>query len=256
MPSLHSRGAPARGKALTVLLVLGVSLAAACGSPPLPAPGAKPTSAAPAGRRAANVADDCEQEPGKPPPEPLKREYAGVAGKARCDREVYTIMGGVVHSLGVTCEYCHVKDDYPAMTHKKRVANWMAQELIPSIRAKTGEEVWCKDCHHVGEQGTPKPLGKSRKQSDAIEWMNTQLVARFETAQGDPLFCKSCHVGNLGSPDFKRKLILEDLLGDQSYPPRAAVPPPKNPSVESGATPESAADGGAPDAMPDMGDRK
>ncbi len=243
---------------MTWLLGLGVSLSAACAGKPLPAPGSEQPSGASPGRRVASVADDCEQQPGKPPPDPLKRDYRGVASKARCDREVYTIMGGVVHSLGVQCEYCHVKDDYPAMTHNKRVANWMAQELIPSIRAKTGEEVWCKDCHHVGDRGTPKPLGKPRKQSTALEWMNTQLVARFETKQGEPLYCKSCHGGNVGSPEFKKQLILEDLLSDGSFPPEPAAS--KSPAPEMGAgapaPPAPASDAGAPDSMPDMGDRK
>ncbi|MCA9626236.1 MAG: hypothetical protein KC766_01160, partial [Myxococcales bacterium] len=199
------------------------------------------------------------QQPGKPAPEPLKREYRGVAAKARCDREVYTVMGGVVHSLGVECEYCHVKDDYPAMTHNKRVANWMAQELIPSIRAKTGQDVWCSDCHHVGESGTPKPLGKPRQASSAIEWMNTQLVARFESKAGEPLYCKSCHGGNVGSADFKQKLILEDLLGDGSFPPAESLDAGSastGDQLDAGVPDGAALDGAAPDATPDMGDRK
>ncbi|MGE0324194.1 MAG: hypothetical protein AB7K71_26050 [Polyangiaceae bacterium] len=259
MPSSHSSPAVNGDLCLVTLLFLGVSFAAACGGQPLPPPGSESGSSSPVAKRAANVADDCAQEPGKPAPEPLKREYRGVAAKARCDREVYTIMGGVVHSLDVPCEYCHVKDDYPAMTHNKRVANWMAQELIPSIRAKTGQDVWCSDCHHVGDKGTPKPLGNPRKKSQAIEWMNTQLVARFETKDGEPLYCKSCHVGNVGSPEFKSKLFLEDLLGDQSFPPAELSAPAPKPGSEPAAGPDAdtpEADAGAPDKVPDMGDRK
>lgn len=208
-----------------------------------------------AAKRRAALIDDCAQEPGKPAPEALKREYLGVAHSARCDREVYTLMGGVVHSLGVECEYCHVKDDYPAMTHRKQVANWMAQELIPSIRAKTGEEVWCKDCHHNGTKGTPKPLGKPRKQTQAVEWMNLELAARFETKAGEPLFCKGCHGGNLGTPEFKAKLILTDLMGDGSYSHAAPPVAPAPPAVDAGA-PDATPTPAGSDGVTDMGDRK
>jgi hypothetical protein len=49
------------------------------------------------GKRAANAPDDCAREPGKPPPEPLRTQYLGVAKAARCQREVYSIMGGLTH---------------------------------------------------------------------------------------------------------------------------------------------------------------
>ena len=162
-------------------------------------------------------------------------------------------MGGLVHSLGVECEYCHVKDDYPAMTHRKQVANWMAQELIPSIRAKTGKAVWCADCHRTGERGTPNPVGKPRKQAQAVEWMNLKLAARFETKAGEPLFCRGCHGGNLGTPEFKSKLILTDLMGDGTYPQvKASVPGAPAPA----AIPDTADAGALPgDAgVSEMGD--
>jgi hypothetical protein len=41
------------------------------------------------------VADACEQRPRQPPLEALVRNYEGLAAKARCQREVYTIMAGV-----------------------------------------------------------------------------------------------------------------------------------------------------------------
>ena len=46
----------------------------------------------------------------------------------------------------------------------------------------------------------------------AIEWMTTHLAEDFETARGAPLHCKSCHRGNLGSPEFQRKIILTNNL--------------------------------------------
>ena len=48
----------------------------------------------------APLADECEQQPGTPPPEPLERSYAGVAARARCQGELRTIVSGVSHSLG------------------------------------------------------------------------------------------------------------------------------------------------------------
>src|SRR6185436_10453240 len=108
---------------LLVAIVLG-ALFGACSAAPLPAE-PPPAPAAPP-RRAADVPDDCVQQPGKPPPKPLERKYTGVAAKARCQREVFTIMGGHTHFLGVKCAYCHLEPDYKAMTHRKQIANWMA----------------------------------------------------------------------------------------------------------------------------------
>jgi hypothetical protein len=192
----------------------------ACGGAPLPAdsaesPSEQPVASAPA--RAAAVPDDCAVLPGKPPPKPLEREYTGVAAKARCQREVYTIMGGVTHFLGVKCNFCHVLPDYRVMTHRKHVANWMARELIPHLSKKTASpsgnrDLWCNDCHLVNGKGTTKILGNPRDQKWAIEWMTTHLVEDFETAKGNALYCKSCHKGNVGSPEFQRKIILTGNL--------------------------------------------
>jgi hypothetical protein len=194
------------------------------------------TNAAP--RRSANAPDDCAAQPGQPPPEPLHKEYTGLARKARCQREVYTIMGGVTHFLGVECKHCHVEPDYTLMTHNKQVANWMARELVPRLQKRDGGgEVWCNDCH----QGKPKNLGDPRKPGFAIEWMTTHLVERFDTSLGKPLLCRNCHQGDVGSPEFQRKIILtQNLPQGRSLPntaPRAvaaeaeAVEPPPLPTT-------------------------
>jgi len=196
---------------LPVLVAAGLG---ACGGAPEPrasAPVAIASSGAPTPKRAA-LPDDCEQQPGKPPPDPLERTYTGVAAKARCQREVYTIMGGVTHFLGVECEYCHLVPDYKAMTHRKEIANWMAADLIPSLQKKGGGEVWCNNCHTPGDKGIAKILGEPRQESFAIEWMTTHLVEDFETKKGSPLHCKSCHQGNLGTPEFQPKIILTNHL--------------------------------------------
>ena len=163
-------------------------------------------------KRRADVVDECAVVPGKPLPKPLERQYTGVAAQARCQNEVFGIMGGVTAFLGVRCAYCHLEPDYRAETARKHVANWMAGELIPRLRKKGGGEVWCNDCHVVDGKGTPKILGQPRDARWATEWMTTVLVAKFETADGSPLRCKDCHQANLGSAAFERKIILTDRL--------------------------------------------
>jgi hypothetical protein len=190
-----------------LLLVFGVL--AACGAAPEARPGAPARAASAPSPKRAPLPDDCEQQPGKPPPDPLERTYTGVAAKARCQREVYTIMAGVAGSLGVECNYCHLAPDYRAMTHRKEIANWMAADLIPSLQKKDGGAApWCDSCH----KGVAKILGDPRRDSFAIEWMTTHLVEDFQTRNGSPLHCKSCHQCNLGTPEFQRKIILTDHL--------------------------------------------
>ena len=206
---------------LVLARVVGAALVtlSACGGAPEPrtsAASAPPVSSAPssaAATKRANVPDDCEQQPGQPPPEPLARTYTGVAAKARCQREVYTIMGGVTHFLGVKCQYCHLVPDYKAMTHRKEIANWMASELIPALQKKDGGKApWCKDCHQASGKGVAKILGDPRSPSFAIEWMTTHMVEDFQAKDGTPLHCKGCHGGNVGTPEFQKKVILTNLM--------------------------------------------
>lgn len=225
-----------------------------CGAPPAstsPAVIAAQTETTPAlGRRRTDIPDDCDEVPGRPPPEPLRTQYTGVAKAARCQREVYTIMGGVTHFLGVTCKHCHLEPDYAADTHNKQVANWMARELVPRLKQReaTGDNaVWCKDCH----AGKAKFLGNPRQRSFAIEWMTMHLVEDLETTSGKSLKCKQCHRGDLGSPQFEAKIILSELSGLPSPPApvvSSAAPTPVAPPA-SAASPEPAV------PIPDFGAR-
>ena len=201
---------------LVLALLAGALFAAACGGAPEPRTSsgspqlaaASPTSVA----ESADVPGVCDPEPGKPP-ELLERTYTGVAAKARCQREVYTIMAGVTTFLGVRCQYCHLVPDYKAMTHRKQIANWMASDLIPSLqRKKNGAPPWCNNCHMAEGKGVAKILGDPRRPSFAIEWMTTHLVEDFQTKKGNPLHCKSCHVGNLGTPEFQPRVVLTNHL--------------------------------------------
>ena len=184
-----------------------VVLAGACGTPPPPRPSPPPPDAP----RTVVEIDDCAPEDGKPV-EPLARKYEGVARHARCQREVYTIMGMVTVALGQPCEYCHVRDRYPEMTERKRIANWMAAELVPSLEKHGGEELWCQDCHAPSGEGRAKILGNPRSRAQAIEWMTTHLVEKFDGARGEALRCKTCHQGNLGTKEWNAKVILTDHL--------------------------------------------
>jgi hypothetical protein len=195
-----------------------VVLAGACGTPPPPRPSPPPPDA-PAPRMVAEI-DDCAPVDGKAV-EPLLRKYEGVARHARCQREVYTIMGFVTRALGQPCEYCHVPDNYTAMTERKRIANWMAAELVPSLEKHGGGELWCKDCHAPAGKGRAKILGDPRNRAQAIEWMTTHLVEKFDTARGEALRCKTCHQGNLGTKEWNSKVILTDHL--PPIPEHAAV---------------------------------
>lgn len=234
--------------------VLLAELLAACAGPSAPAPAshAAPAPAATLGKRRADLLDDCAQEPGKPPPEPVRIAFTGVAKNARCQREVYTLMGGITHFLGVECKHCHQEPDYTADTHNKQIANWMARELVPKLqkRAAQGADdaLWCNDCH----AGKAKILGNPRQRSFAIEWMTTHLVEELETTNGKSPKCKQCHQGDLGSPQFQPKIILSELAGlpaAKAAAPATAVEP--APPVPVGAP----APAGSAAPLPDYGGR-
>lgn len=212
-------------------------LAGSCGSPPAhKAPeGQAPAPANTAGKRRADLPDDCEVQAGKPPPEPLRIAYTGVAKAARCQRAVYTIMGGLTHFLGVECRHCHLEPNYAADTHNKQLANWMARELVPRLQKRVAatdgsRDVWCQDCH----AGNPKLLGDPRRRDFAIEWMTTHMAEDFDTAAGKPPKCRDCHGGDLGSPEFRSKIILGELA---SLPAPAAPSPAAAPEAAPAATP-------------------
>lgn len=122
-------------------------------------------------------------------------------------------MADVAAALGVGCDYCHAPHDYRVATPRKDVANWMAVELAPRLAAKGGGgPVTCADCHARDGKPTAKILGAPRSESHAIEWMTTELVENFSLRDGKPLRCKTCHGGNLGTPEFRRRLLLTDAL--------------------------------------------
>lgn len=226
-------------------------LLGSCGSPPAQQ-GPDSQAKAPADavlKRRADLPDDCEAVVGQPPPEPLRQPYTGVAKAARCQRAVFTIMGGLTHFLGVECRHCHLEPDYAADTHNKQIANWMARELVPRLQKRVAgtdgsREVWCQDCH----AGKPKLLGDPRRRDVAIEWMTTHLGEDFGSVAGKPPKCRDCHGGDLGSPAFRPKIILGEL---------ASLPAPAAPATTAPAPAAPAEPGPAPSStpLPDFGAR-
>lgn len=153
-------------------------------------------------------------------------------------------MGGITHFLGVRCDFCHVEPNYEVMTHNKRVANWMATQLVPRLAKDGGGRVWCNDCHLVSGKGRAEILGNPRSETWAIEWMTTHLVEDLRSHDGKPLRCKGCHGGNLGSPEFRKKIILTgDLPGGR---PDAVGAEPAS-DADAGTTELDAGAAGEPD---------
>jgi hypothetical protein len=187
--------------ALLVMAVVGACSA----SVPAPAPVAP---AAPPGVEH----DVCEASPPLP-----HAPLSGVLRNARCDQDMYYSMSQVADMLGVDCTYCHAAKiegqkprDFPVMTPRKQVANWMSMELMAAIKPADGSPMKCSSCH-VDDQGRPvaKILGDPRDPVKANEWMNLVMVTRFVAVDGSKLKCKSCHVGAPGTPGFHRQVILK-----------------------------------------------
>jgi hypothetical protein len=220
---------PSAGWCGGVLLAVAASAAAAAGcsggAPPAepPAPVAKP-------RQAASDFDPCQGSP--PPP----KAYLGVLREAKCDQHMFLTMAETAGALGVTCAHCHAgkpgggpKDfDYPTMTPKKEVANWMKQQLVDRLKHKDGSPVTCASCH-IDRSGKPaaKFLGEPRDEKWAMEWMSLVMVNEFTLADGGKLRCKHCHEAPPGLAGFQEKVIGKEL---KALPVRTDLPPPGRPA--------------------------
>jgi hypothetical protein len=209
------------GKILPLLCAGALLVAAACGARPPPATEPKPAS--PSGVEH----DVCEGSPPLP-----HAPLAGVLRNARCDQDMYYSMSLVADMLGVDCTYCHAakvegqkERDFPAMTHKKEIANWMSAHLMKAVKPADGSPMKCSSCH-TDEHGKPvaKILGAPRDRVKASEWMSLVLVRKFVAADGSKLKCKSCHVGTPGTPEFRPAVLLqtEQLPQHQAGGPGAA----------------------------------
>ena len=184
-----------------------VAWVTACGTAPPPRENSAIGAPAQETLPATPAPDPCAPADAKPALA-LEKTYAGLARDARCEPELQAMMQEVSRALGVTCAYCHVSGDFAAMTERKRVANWMATEFVPSLHERSGGDITCRDCH----AGRAKILGNPRRRDWAIEWMTRELGERFEAAGGGPLYCKTCHGAELGNPAFRKQVILTQHL--------------------------------------------
>jgi hypothetical protein len=170
-------------------------------------------SAAPTSKPAPEAFDPCAGS--KAPP----KEYFGLLKAVPCEQQMFLTMASVAGQLDVECKHCHAphptdpkKEDYPVMTPKKDVANWMSMHLMSSIKPADGSRMTCKSCH-VDDKGKPiaKILGNPRDPGKAQEWMSLVMVNKFVARNsGDKLKCKSCHAGNYTTPQWKAKVILKN----------------------------------------------
>jgi len=214
-------------RVLCVVVAAWAGLAAGCGpsAQPPTGPAADSNAPAPPGQTGSGGVDPCEGSP------PVPRQYEGILRNAKCDQDMFLTMASVAGQLGVECEHCHQsfegqrdKFDYPAMTDKKKIANWMSMHLMSALRNKDGSPLRCKSCH-VDEDGKPllKILGEPRDPIKAQEWMSLVMVNKFVKVDGSKLRCNDCHVGNYSKADWQGRVILRTdqipphEVGEQSF---------------------------------------
>jgi hypothetical protein len=197
-----------------------LSILAACAAPrtaPAPPPSA-PSGPDP---------DVCQGSPPLP-----HAPLSGVLRNARCDQDMYQSMAQVETMLGVECEYCHAakvegqkERDFPKMTPKKEVANWMSVDLMLAVKPADGSPLKCSSCH-TDEHGQPvaKILGEPRDRAKANEWMSLVMVKKFVAADGSRLKCRSCHVGSPGTATFHAQVIMQNGQLPAHHPPVKGVP--------------------------------
>lgn len=146
---------------------------------------------------------------------PVPHPYEGILRVAECDQDMYAIMASVGDQLGVACSACHAplaadpsKQDFPAPTPRKEIANWMSAHLMTAIKTVDGSPMRCRSCH-TDALGQPvlKILGEPRDPVKVNEWMSLVMVRNFVAADGSKLKCKSCHGGSPGTPGFRATVI-------------------------------------------------
>ena len=80
-------------------------------------------------------------------------------------KKIIVIMKGVAKSLGVKCNYCHVKDgdgrlDPPQPTEHKLIAKYMMDHFISGLVGHDGQEVTCMTCHQGRTSFLPRSTSK------------------------------------------------------------------------------------------------
>ena len=246
------RGIPSRPTSLSPLIgalaLLGTALATSCGPPQDPAdpgppataeaaaktapkpaekPPEQPSDTEPAGPKLANVGvslpDDsiCEKNDDGTLTNPIEEgRYAGILQNAKCEQQKFITMGRVAQALGVACSHCHAphptdpkKEDYPKMTEKKHIANWMSSTFIQGLKRVDGTAMMCANCHsdEKNKKPTAKFLGEPRNSDYAQEWMGEVMTTKFVELSGKRLKCKTCHVGMAPGREGWTRNVLEQL---------------------------------------------
>jgi hypothetical protein len=102
----------------------------------------------------------------------------------------------------------------------------------------------------------------ARRREVAIEWMTAHLTESFSRVEpggvaSKPPRCRDCHGGDLGSPEFRSKIVLTDLATGavDPPPPPASAAPPANAAPPPPAAPPAPSASAAPLPLPDFGKR-
>jgi len=116
------------------------------------------------------------------------------------------IMPSFSKSLGVTCEFCHNKNDFRQPTAHKRVAARMWDEFVVKLALNSRAEatagaqapvLYCDSCH-----GGKSEFLNTQNKKAVSAWMSDQFVDNLARTDGAAHDCATCH----GAP-FRPKFL-------------------------------------------------
>lgn len=180
--------------------------------------------------------DADQQSPAQPPQEQPKPQTPGAPASQQAPQEVKNVqvLKGMNHqqvfqvmqewasSLGVKCNYCHVRP-FEQDTARKITARLMLRDYVMGMKHKDGTAVSCKDCHNgqatplrtrpfetafTAKQGGRQVL-KGMPDDKLMEVMNA-----FNQALG--VKCDYCHVQSNFDQDTPRKQIARFMVTEFS----------------------------------------
>jgi nitrate/TMAO reductase-like tetraheme cytochrome c subunit len=130
-------------------------------------------------------------------------------------------MRKVASSLGVECNFCHVRP-FEADTPRKSVARLMMRDYTMGMKHKDGSALACNDCH----KGQPNFLrtrpyeGAIARKTSGLQVLKgvprerlTQIMTAFTKALG--VECTYCHTADFDE-DTPRKLIARYMMTEYS----------------------------------------
>ena len=126
---------------------------------------------------------------------------AAMAADARegDDSRVRALMDAFAKSLGVKCDFCHVKKqdksaqgspqfDFAVDTEKKKVAERMWDEWVAKLAMTDGSPLFCDSCH----QGKSEFLDRS-DEDQLHAWMKQNFAEKLVQKDGSPVGRSTCH---------------------------------------------------------------